>query len=369
MTGATRRGMTQAMDAFDLYGSTRAQLAEHLDAIGVGAKHAARVARGLHRSGLELEDIPDLGLRHSEAIRAHSRAATARLTGSQATDDGTTKLVIALEDGARVEAVIIPNGDKRATLCVSSQVGCAMACTFCATGTMGLSRGLGAGEIVRQFHLARPLAETAGRRITRVVFMGMGEPLHHYAATRDAIAVLTDMNGVALARDSVTVSTVGLPARIDQLGADFGGQIQLALSLHSAQQATREQLIPIAARHDLDALRAALQRYPRKSGAWLMLEVVVIPGITDTAEEIAAIARFADGLSAIVNLIPFNPFPGAPFRAPSVDEFIEARRRLDAHGTRVRLRLPRGRELAAACGQLALRDPDEFAAATPTAVE
>lgn len=357
------------MEAFDLYGSTREQLGTHLERIGVGSKHAARVARGLHRSALELEDIPDLGLRHAALIRAASTAAAVTLADAQTTDDGTTKLVAALHDGARVEAVIIPNGEKRATLCVSSQVGCAMACTFCATGTMGLLRGLSAGEIVRQFHLARPLAAAAGRRITRVVFMGMGEPLHHYEATRDAIAVLTDMNGLALARDSVTVSTVGLPARIDRLGEDFGGQIQLALSLHSARQQTRERLIPIAARYDLTALRAALERYPRKAGAWLMLEAVVIPGITDTAEEIEAIARFADGLSAIVNLIPWNPFPGTPFRAPTIDEFIEARRRLDAHGTRVRLRLPRGRELAAACGQLALRDPNAFAAATPTAVE
>ncbi len=361
--------MTRAMEAFDLYGSTREQLATQLERIGVGAKHAARVARGLHRTGLQLEDIPDLGLRHAATIRAHSAAPAVTMVDSQATGDGTTKLVAALHDGARVEAVIIPNGATRATLCVSSQVGCAMACTFCATGTMGLRRGLSAGEIVRQLHLARPLAQSAGRRITRVVFMGMGEPLHHYAATRDAIAVLTDMNGLALARDSVTVSTVGLPARIDRLGQDLGGQIQLALSLHSARQETRERLIPIAARHDLASLRAALQRYPRKPGAWLMLEVVVIPGITDTAEELAAIARFADGLAAIVNLIPFNPFPGAPFRAPTTGEFIDARRRLDAHGTRVRLRLPRGRELAAACGQLALRGPSEVARGAPAAVE
>jgi 23S rRNA (adenine2503-C2)-methyltransferase len=351
--------MTPAMEAFDLYGSTRAQLAEHLARIGVGAHHAARVARGIHRQGLELEAIPDLGPRHAARIREHGLALPLGLADAQATEDGTTKLVIALADGARVEAVLIPNGPERATLCLSSQVGCAMGCTFCATATMGLARGLSAGEIVRQLHVARPLAAATGRRITRVVFMGMGEPLHHYTATRDAIAVLTDMNGLALARDSVTVSTVGLPTRIDQLGLDFGGQVGLALSLHSARQATRERLIPIAARYDLESLRDALVRYPRKRGAWLMLEVVVIPEITDTAEEIEAVARFADGLGAIVNLIPWNPFPGTAFRAPSTDEFIEARRRLDAHGTRVRLRLPRGRELAAACGQLALRDPRE----------
>ncbi|MCB9785472.1 MAG: 23S rRNA (adenine(2503)-C(2))-methyltransferase RlmN [Deltaproteobacteria bacterium] len=342
------------MEPLDLYGATRAQLAEHLDRVGVGAHHAARVARGLHRQGIALEAIRDLGPRHARAIRDSTTSPELRLAQVLPTEDGTTKLVIALADGARVEAVIIPGGKERATLCLSSQVGCAMGCTFCATATMGLVRGLSPGEIVRQLHLARPIAAAAGRRITRVVFMGMGEPLHHYAATRDAIAVLTDMNGVALARDSVTVSTVGLPARIDQLGRDFGGQVQLALSLHSARQPTRERLIPTAARHDVASLRAALDRYPRRGRAFIMLEVVVIPGLTDTPDELAAIAAFASGLPAIVNLIPWNPFGGASFRAPTSGEFVEARRRLDALGVRVRLRLPRGREVAAACGQLAL---------------
>jgi 23S rRNA (adenine2503-C2)-methyltransferase len=336
----------------DLLGLPMPALRAYLDQIGVGAVQGPRVFGGLHRLQQSLQEIPDLG-RHAERIAATSEQASVTVLSAHE-DAGTEKLVIALRDGARVEAVLIPMHDGRLTLCVSSQVGCAMACTFCATGTLGLTRGLTAGEIVAQVYAASAWAARDGRRVTRLVFMGMGEPLHHYEATRDAVGVLLDQHGRCFGAKNITVSTVGLVPKLRRFAADFGGRLQLAISLHAGTDATRRRIVPTAVASSLADLKQAALDYPLPGSRMLMIEYVLLPGVNDTAEELTGLAAWMDGIDGVVNLIPFNPFAGATFRSPTTDEVWAACHTLQAAGVVVTVRWPRGRGANGACGQLAL---------------
>jgi 23S rRNA (adenine2503-C2)-methyltransferase len=336
----------------DLMGLPYPDLGRLLDRIGVGAKHAGRVFRGVHHHRLALDAIPDLG-RHAAVIAAATRQSTARIVADHQSEDGTRRLMFALDDGARIEGVLIPMRPDRATLCISSQVGCAMACTFCATGTMGLTRGLGAGEILAQVHAARAVSD---RPVRNLVFMGMGEPLHHYAATRDAVRILLDTRGLSYKARHVTVSTVGVLPKMRSFAADFGGRVQLALSLHAGTDAVRQQIIPLAKTYDMANLRAACLDHPLPGSRRLMIEYVVLPGVNDTDAELAALAEWTRGIDCLVNLIPFNPFRGAPFRAPTVDEVNRAAAALKILRVPHTVRWPRGRGVDGACGQLALRE-------------
>jgi 23S rRNA (adenine2503-C2)-methyltransferase len=338
----------------DLLGLPFPALADHLDAIGVGRVHAARVFGGLHRRDLPLAGIPDLG-RHAARIDAASTVATAHVTETVRSEDGTERLVLTLHDGARIESVLVPMGRGRTTLCVSTQVGCAMACAFCATGTLGLTRHLAAGEIVAQIHAARRHGRSDGRRVERLVFMGMGEPLHNDLAVHDAVRVLTDPHGPGLGAASIVVSTVGLVGKLRAFSQAFGGRVGLALSLHAGTDATRRALLPVARSTSLAELKQALRDHPLPGGRWMMLEVVVLPGVNDGEADLDGLAAFADGLRAVVNLIPFNPFPGAPFRSPTTEEVRAMEAALKARGVLTTVRWPRGRAADGACGQLALR--------------
>jgi 23S rRNA (adenine2503-C2)-methyltransferase len=270
-------------------------------------------------------------------------------------DLGTTrKLVCRLLDGREVEAVLIPMGGGpqdggHATVCVSSQVGCKMGCRFCHTATMGLIRNLSAGEIVAQVLLAM---QAGGVRPRNVVFMGMGEPLDNLDAVAQAVRVLTDVVGLALAQRHITISTVG---RVDQL-ARFGAlgltRINLAVSLTAADDALRSELMPVNRVHDLAALKAALLAHPLGRDRRILVSYVLMAGVNDADAQIARLAEWCHGLRALVNLIPFNPIPSRP-EQPSAPERIAAiRERLLAAGVPVRLRRTKGDEVMAACGQL-----------------
>lgn len=334
-------------------------LQEWLDAHGVGRAHAGRVFRALHTGEPRpFASIGQLG-RHGPFLDAHTTRSVARIDAVHPSDDGTERLVFALHDGARVEGVLLPSptSDARVTLCLSSQVGCAMGCAFCATGTLGLTRQLSAGEIVAQVHEARARVSAEGRRLTHLVFMGMGEPLHNAGALRDALSILFDPHGEPMDQKRVTVSTVGLVDRIRQLGEDFGGRIQLAISLHAGTDATRRRIIPLARRVSLAELKAAVQAWPLPGSRHLMIEVVVLPGVNDGQAELDGLAAWMDGVDGMVNLIPFNPFPGASFRSPTDDEVRAMQAGLKARGVPCKVRWPRGRAASSACGQLMLAGP------------
>lgn len=335
----------------DLLGTPFADLEDKLDAIGVGRRHAGRVFGQVHGRRGPLEETKDLG-RHLAAVTEMASFAVVEICENHMASDGTERLVFRLHDGTRVEGVLLIQGaHDRITLCLSSQVGCAMACTFCATGTLGLTRQLTAGEMVGQVYAAEA---HAGRRIARLVFMGMGEPLQNYDAVRDALIVLFDHHGRPLARDGVTISTIGLLDKMRRFGEDFGGRVQLALSLHAGTDATRRRIMPIAKTVSMEELRQALLAHPLPNGLHLMIEYVVLPGINDSEEELEALATWMEGINGLVNLIPFNPFAGTAFRSPTEDEVEAVRVSLKRRGVLAKVRWPKGRDAHGACGQLML---------------
>ncbi len=263
----------------------------------------------------------------------------------------TSKFLLRLADGAEVEAVSIPmTEDGHRTVCVSSQVGCKQGCAFCRTARMGLVRDLTAHEIVGQVVAVN---RATGRPARNVVFMGMGRPLDNAEAVAQAAGVLSERSGCGLSWEHITISTVGRLAglsRWEELGL---GRANLAVSLHAADERVRASLVPAARIEPLAELRAALGALRLPRGRRIMLAVVVIPGVTDTPPLIEALVRWIGDLPALVNLIPFNPFPGVPWRAPTRDESWAMCQALDARGIAVRLRVTKGREVLAACGQLA----------------
>ncbi|NPA33432.1 MAG: 23S rRNA (adenine(2503)-C(2))-methyltransferase RlmN [Chlorobi bacterium] len=275
-----------------------------------------------------------------------------RLTNSLQSQDGTIKFTFALADepNIEIESVLIPSRDgKRSTLCVSSQAGCAIGCTFCATGTLGLLRNLKWYHILEQFVQVQ---KATGKRITNVVFMGMGEPMQNL---KNVITAIQKMhNYFDLGYRHITVSTVGIPKGIIKL-ADELPKVRLALSLHSAIQSKREQIIPLAQAISLDQIVDALKYYQGRHGRWITYEYVLLPGFNDTKEDVSALVEMGTEVPAKVNIIPFNPFPKAPFRAPTQKEIYRFATMLKKkYPYPVTVRMSRGKDISGACGQLAL---------------
>ncbi len=277
---------------------------------------------------------------------------TLRLTDKLQSEDGTVKFTFALADepNIEIESVLIPSRDgNRNTLCISSQAGCAIGCTFCATGTMGLLKNLQWYHILEQFVQVQ---KATGKRITNVVFMGMGEPMQNLKNVITAIRKMHEY--FDLGYRHITVSTVGIPKGIIKL-ADELPKVRLALSLHSAIQSKREQIIPLAQAISLDQIIDALKYYYDKHKRWITYEYVLLSGFNDSKEDVDALIELGHRVPAKVNIIPFNPFPEAPFRAPSKREIYRFATMLEKrYPYPVTIRMPRGRDISGACGQLAL---------------
>jgi 23S rRNA (adenine2503-C2)-methyltransferase len=279
------------------------------------------------------------------------------VTAAAPSGDGTRKLVVHLRDGKRVETVLIPQAHAGAsggvTQCISTQVGCAMACVFCASGQAGLMRNLTVAEIVGQVLVARAHLG-ADQRITNVVYMGMGEPLHNYDAVAASLRLLTHPDGIGLSHRRVTVSTSGLVPQIDRLAEDFGGKVGLAISLHAVDDGLRSRIMPINRKHGLDDLLACLRRYPLPRRRRITIEYTLLRGLNDAPGQADRLVDRLAGIPVKVNLIPMNPIEGSPLEAPTdggVDAFAD---RLRQRGLSVFVRKQRGDDIAAACGQLAL---------------
>jgi len=274
-----------------------------------------------------------------------------RLTESKVSrsSDGTAKHLWALEDGELIESVLIPT-DTRLTLCISSQAGCAMACTFCATGWMGYQRQLSAGEIVAQYRQARLWGESNGYGpITNIVFMGMGEPLMNPAALFPALEILNRGYGVGARR--ITVSTVGVVPGILRL-AEMPEQYRLAVSLHAPNSALRQQLIPLERKYPLPQLMESLRTFDEAGGKRITFEYVMISGVNDGLDLADELAGLIWRFNAFVNLIPFNPIPDTDWQPSSANRLRAFAGRLESRGVSAHVRTPRGRDIAAACGQL-----------------
>jgi 23S rRNA (adenine2503-C2)-methyltransferase len=289
-------------------------------------------------------------LRHKLASGWSSRAL--ELQSLQRSTDGTRKLVLACADGELIEAVLIPE-PKRTTLCVSTQVGCALACSFCATGYLGFKRNLSPGEITDQVLRAREALDP-GEELSNVVFMGMGEPLQNLPAVSEALRIMTDRKGLALAPRRITVSTSGLIHKIPAL-LDVA-PINLAISLHATTDAVRDELVPLNRRFPLAELLAALRAEDRiTTKRPVLFEYTLMKGINDSLEDARRLPQLLAGIPARLNLIPMNPHADAPQRPPSQEVCDAFAAEAHAGGLRVTLRRNRGRDIDAACGQLARR--------------
>lgn len=280
---------------------------------------------------------------------------------AQYSEDGTRKYLIRFRDGSEAEAVYIPDENEeedRGTLCISSQVGCTLNCRFCFTGTQRLVRNLEASEIVAQMMIARDdLGEwpvsTAGRRITNIVMMGMGEPLYNFENVKKALHIMMDKEGIQLSRRKITLSTAGVVPMMERAGSEIG--VNLAVSLHATNDAIRDQIVPLNKKYKMKELLEACQKYPGTHNARkITFEYVMLKGINDSEKDakelIALIHRYE--LPAKVNLIPFNPWPGSPYECSDWDQIKKFSGLIFNSGISAPIRMPRGRDIMAACGQL-----------------
>ena len=347
--------MTASDPRIDLLGLEPDRLQQELvrffESRGEKSFRARQVARWVWSGeATSIDDMTDLSLDQRTALaETFTLAEPAADTISRSTD-GTAKHLWRMADGELVESVLIPTHD-RLTLCISSQAGCAMGCTFCATGWGGFRRHLTAGEIVGQFRASRRWAEENGYGpITNVVYMGMGEPL---ANREPVLASLTILNhGYEFGARRITVSTVGVVPGIEAL-ARRPEQFRLALSLHSPDAELRQELIPLQKRWGIDELMKALREFDDAGGKRITFEYTMIDGVNDAPDLAPRLAAMAKEFQAFVNLIPFNPIPWQPDWGPSKpDRIRHFEKTLESQGVEVAVRTPRGQDIDAACGQL-----------------
>jgi 23S rRNA (adenine2503-C2)-methyltransferase len=357
-----------------LVGLSREELADALGTIGVPpSQRRMRVQQlwhGIYVSGATHFDVitsfpKDL----RAALEDFFTLARPEVVAEQVSVDGTRKWLLRLpgEGGAphEVECVYIPEPG-RGTLCLSSQVGCTLNCTFCHTGTQRLVRNLTASEIVGQVLVARDrlgdwpgrrvpddatLPSDAGRFVTNLVMMGMGEPLYNFEAVRDALLVAADNEGIAISKRKITVSTSGVVPNIARIGSEIG--VMLAVSLHAVRNDLRDQLVPLNRKYPIEDLLATCRAYPGLTNARrITFEYVMLKGVNDSAADAKALVKLLKGIPAKINLIPFNPWPGTTFECSdwdSIERFSEA---IFHAGYSAPVRTPRGRDILAACGQL-----------------
>lgn len=313
------------------------------------------------RDALSFDEMTNLPARGRSALAEAFTLTAPALAREDRSRDGTIKHLWQLADGELVESVLIPAADGRVTLCISSQAGCAMACTFCATGWSGYRRQLTVGEIIAQFRGARRVLRGEGVEISNIVFMGMGEPLMNRPGVMPTLTLLNGAYGFGARR--ITVSTVGIVPGILEL-AERPEQFRLAVSLHAPNSELRRQIVPIERKYPLPRLFDALRAFEAAGGRRITFEYVMIQGVNDSLDLARELAEIAAEFNAHVNLIPYNPIPGNDWRPTRPAEQKEFAAVLEEAGVAATIRTPRGRDIAAACGQLAaeyeLRPPKPY---------
>jgi len=345
LTGLTREGLREALIAAGVCPPEKAKM------------RASQVWRWIHHYG-----VTDFALMSDVAKETRAKLAEAftlarpEIVERQVSKDGTRKWLIRTAPGIEIETVFIPDVGRAGALCVSSQVGCTLNCTFCHTGTQKLVRNLTAAEIVAQVQVARDdLGEWPSpkedRRLSNIVFMGMGEPLYNLDHVADAIDIIADGEGIAISRRRITVSTSGVVPMIPELGERTG--TMLAISLHATNDPLRDVLVPLNKKYPLDQLMAAIRAYPGLGNAKrVTFEYVMLKGVNDSPDEARALVRLIQGIPAKVNLIPFNPWPGTDYQCSDWKTIEAFAAILNRAGYASPIRTPRGRDILAACGQL-----------------
>ena len=350
--------MAQDLSKPDVKGLFPEELATVLEPLGAPAFRAKQLFGWMHRRlATDFAQMTDLPAALRAQLADSFRLTALREVTRAEAPDGTTRFLFALADDNTVESVYIPT-TTRATVCISSQVGCPFGCKFCATGQSGFKRNLSAAEIADQvYRVQASLPE--GRRISNVVYMGMGEPLGNYEQAIRSVRLLLHPQGLDLAQRHITLSTVGITPGIERL-ADEGLQVNLAISLHAPTQEGRLKLLPIAKKYPLDELIAAARRYVNRTGRKITFEYTVVPGSNDSPEDARRLAAVVRGLQALVNVIPLNlnegTMPGLKLSTPELIAAAESfTSRLHGHNVEAALRRSRGEEVTGACGQLRRR--------------
>ncbi len=345
-----------ADNRIELVGMDKAELAAVLAPLGLPTFRAKQIYRWIYVSGAtSFAQMTDLGKELRAKLESHFRIGRPRISAHQVSEDGTQKWLLAYGDGNEAETVFIPD-EGRGTLCVSSQVGCTLTCTFCHTGTQRLVRNLTAGEILSQVMLARDALDgwpspAADRDLTNIVLMGMGEPLYNTDAVVKAMKLAMDGDGISISRRRITLSTSGVVPEIERIGRELN--CGLAISLHAVTDELRNKIVPINRKYPLEQLIQACRNYPGLSNARrITWEYVMLKGVNDSDADARALLRLIEGIPSKINLIPFNPWPGSPYEC-SDPKRIEAFANIIWNaGYSSPVRTPRGRDILAACGQL-----------------
>jgi 23S rRNA (adenine2503-C2)-methyltransferase len=334
----------------DLADMERAALEDALEARGHERFRARQIFRWLYRRGVtDINAMTDLPRELRASLAQELTVITPALVHRDTSIDGTEKFLLRLHDGRTIESVFIPDTPSM-TFCISTQVGCAMACAFCLTGKMGLVRNLTAGEIVGQVRVLADALAMRGARFN-IVLMGMGEPLHNYDETMKALRILADEHGFDLSPRRITLSTVGLLPALERLARE-PIMPNLAISLHASTDGQRGELVPLNRKYGVSEVIDACRRFPLKRRGRITFEYVLLAGVNDRPEDARRLAKLLAGVKSKVNLIPLNAAPGIPFERPSdeaVDRFAGI---LAERGLTVSVRKSRGRDIRAACGQL-----------------
>ncbi len=314
----------------------------------------------IYRKGvLDLELYTNISPKIKEVLKNSFDWNPLKIHSQLRSQDTSQKFLLRTYDNLLIEMVLMPS-ENRVTLCISSQVGCKMGCTFCQTGKMGFKRNLSSGEILHQIHLANAALKEDGdeRKVTNIVFMGMGEPLDNYQEVVKACTLMIDPKGYALSKNRVTISTSGLIPEIKQLGKDL--PVRLAISLHNADNEKRSEIMPINRKYGLDDLKLALLEYPSPSRYGITFEYVMIDGVNDSIANAKKLVKFVHGLKAKVNLIPLNYFPGVPLKASTAANLREFQAYLTSRSIPAPVRYSRGQDISGGCGQLAAKYDDEI---------
>ena len=350
----------------DILGLSRDALKAALIDAGVPSRQAAMRMRQIwhwvyHRGATSFEAMDNIAKDLKPELEKAFRISRPEVVEAQYSEDGTRKYLLKFRGGVEAETVYIPDQDEdehRGTLCISAQVGCTLNCRFCYTGTQRLVRNLEAGEIVAQMMVARDdlgewPASTEGRRVTNIVMMGMGEPLYNFEAVKAALAIIMDKEGIQMSRRRITLSTAGVVPMMERAGKEIG--VNLAVSLHATNNEVRDQIVPLNKKYPLEQLLEACQKYPGTHNARrITFEYVMLKGINDSDKDAKELVRLIHRyqLPAKVNLIPFNPWPGSPYECSDWDRIRAFSNIIFKSGISAPIRLPRGRDIMAACGQL-----------------
>ena len=316
------------------------------------------------RNVRDIDSMTDIAREAREVLKKETRITLPKLVLKRESSDGTVKFLLRLEDGECIETVLIPSegkdGKKRLSQCLSSQVGCAMACTFCSTGKLGFKRNMTMGEILGQLQVAREYVgdnDPSHPVIRNLVYMGMGEPLLNLSAVMDSLRTLNSPRGLAFSPRRITVSTCGIEKGLRELGES--GLAFLAVSLHAPTQELRERIMPRAAAWHLEEMLSALEQYPLGTRERITLEYLVMHGINDGDAQVRELAKICSRLKAKLNLIPYNDTPGSPYAAPTPEQMLAFEKKLWAKNITAIARKSKGGDIEAACGQLrAAHDAD-----------